>query len=292
MRTGLIAASLFAATFVITPSVSQAQLDACGDIYVSAEAMCEIVVEGGCTAMCEPVSFRASCAADLYASCEGSCTASASASCMASCDVAACEATCTVDPGTFSCQAQCTATLEADCAAQCSAMAGDNEARARCEASCQATFAAECEASCTATPPSATCMARCEASCQGRCEAEANVDCQVDCQAGGYIDCEASLTGGCMARCQEPDGALFCDGQYVDHGGNLDACIDALRNLLNIEVDASARGSAGCVGDTCTAEGEAEASASCAVAWHRTPREGLPLLLLGLPLLALFRRRR
>ena len=292
MRTGLIALAFVALTLTVAPATSRAQLEACGDIYVTADAMCEVVVEGGCTAMCEPVSFRAACAADLSVECSGMCTASAEASCMVSCDVVMCEARCEVDPGMFSCRAECTAGIEARCTSQCSAMAGDGEAQARCQASCEATFVAECDASCEVTPPSATCMARCEASCQGRCDAEANIDCQVDCQASGYLDCEASLTGGCTARCEEPDGALFCDGQYVDHGGNLDACIDALWNALDIEVDASARGSSMCTDGMCTAEGEAEASASCAVAWHRTGREGLPLVLLALPFLALLRRRR
>jgi hypothetical protein len=134
-------------------------------------------------------------------------------------------------------------------------------------------------------------MARCEASCEGRCEAEANVDCQVDCQVSGYVDCEASLTGGCTAQCEAPEGALFCEGQWVD-ADDVDACIDALRTLLEVEVDASARGSCMSGGGAAMCEGEAEASASCAVGWGRTPRQGLPLVLLGLGLVALVRLRR
>ena len=291
MRAGLISLFVVAAVTVVAPQTSRAQLEACEDVFVPPTAMCEVLVQGGCTVMCQPVSFRAACAADLYVACDGMCTASASATCMASCDVSACQATCEVEPAMFSCRAECTAMATASCEAECSAMASDNEARTRCEASCEATFAARCEASCEATPPSATCMARCQASCEGRCEAEANVDCQVDCQASGYVDCEASLTGGCTAQCEAPEGALFCEGQWVD-ADDVDACIDALRTLLDIEVDASARGSAMCEGGMCTAEGEAEASASCAVAWGRTPREGLPFALLGLGLLALAGRRR
>jgi hypothetical protein len=101
------------------------------------------------------------------------------------------------------------------------------------------------------------------ATCEGRCTAEAEVDCQVMCQASGYIDCTTMLTGGCETQCMEPDGALFCDGQYVDHGGNLDACIMALQDALDIEVDVTARGSSSCMGGMCMAEGEV--SASCGV---------------------------
>ena len=287
-----ITGSLVAVTLMVGPAPAAAQLEACGDIHVEANAMCEVMVEGGCTTMCEPLSFNASCAADLRVGCEGSCDISAEASCTASCDVAACEARCEVDPGAFECHAECTANLSATCSARCEGMAGGGEARARCESSCEASFSAECDASCSARPPSANCTARCEASCEGSCTAEANIDCQVDCQADGYVDCYAELMGGCMTHCTEPDGALFCDGQYVDHGGNLDACMDALRDTFDIEVDASARGSAMCSGSSCTAEGEAEVS--CAVGWQRPSRGGAAAggLFAMLGLIVLGRRRK
>ena len=73
-----------------------------------------------------------------------------------------------------------------------------------------------------------------------------------------HVSCTAELSGGCEVQCQSPDGALFCDGQYVDHGGNLEECIAALNAFLDIEVS----GSASCSGNSC----EAEASASCSAA--------------------------
>jgi MYXO-CTERM domain-containing protein len=62
-------------------------------------------------------------------------------------------------------------------------------------------------------------------------------------------------------------GALFCDGQYVDVGGDIESCLTDLKNLLNIQVS----GSASCSGDECTAMGQA--SASCAA----SPDGGAPL---------------
>jgi MYXO-CTERM domain-containing protein len=112
-------------------------------------------------------------------------------------------------------------------------------------------------------------MAQCQASCGGSCTAEANVDCQVSCQTSGSASCEASLMGGCTAQCSAPMGALFCDGQYVDVGGDIESCLTDLKNLLNITVTAS--GSANCSGDQCTAMGQA--SASCAA----SPEGGAPL---------------
>jgi MYXO-CTERM domain-containing protein len=84
----------------------------------------------------------------------------------------------------------------------------------------------------------------------------------VSCQSKGYAQCKTDLTGGCKAQCQKPEGALFCDGNYVDSGNNLQNCIDALNAVLHVKVDASAS----CSGNTCTAQ--ASASSSCAATPH------------------------
>lgn len=261
------------------PNTARAGIDACGDIYVEAEASCRVEVEGGCTAMCEPPRLEAQCAAELYANCEGQCSASASVDCTASCQ-SSCVADCEVDPGSFDCSASCNADCQGSCEAQCG---GDSECRASCEATCSA----GCDARCSGTPPSATCEARCEASCEGSCEAQANIDCQVDCQAGGYVDCKADLQGGCEAQCQRPEGALFCDGQYVDAGNNLQECVAALEAQLNIQVDGYAEGS--CQPGSCS--GEAGGSISCAVdRGHGGWAWGAGLFMLGFA--GLSRRRR
>jgi MYXO-CTERM domain-containing protein len=91
------------------------------------------------------------------------------------------------------------------------------------------------------------------------------MDCQINCQADGYAKCEGTLQGGCQAACDKPQGALFCDGEYVDDNGNLQSCIDALDKFLKEHVDASASGS--CTDNSCT--GEAQASCKCS-----TPARG------------------
>jgi hypothetical protein len=102
------------------------------------------------------------------------------------------------------------------------------------------------------------------------------------------------MQGGCEAQCTSPDGALFCDGQYVDHGGNLDACVAALEAAVSASVDLSARGSASsdCTGNMCSAEAEGEASASCALSPDRKSGGlgGLGLLLAALGFAAVRRR--
>ena len=50
----------------------------------------------------------------------------------------------------------------------------------------------------------------------------------------------ALMAGGCATACESADGALFCDGQYVDAGANLAACIQSLNACLVVQVDDAA----------------------------------------------------
>jgi hypothetical protein len=126
------------------------------------------------------------------------------------------------------------------------------------------------------------------ASCGGSCTAQANLNCDVMCQSSGYASCEASLTGGYMAQCSQPQGALYCSGQYVDVGNNLQNCLDELKSALNIT--ASASGS--CSGNTCMAQASVSAcSAPGALAAH-TGAGGLLAVGAGLGCIAFARRRR
>ena len=252
-KLGLIGSLTLAAVGLMAPPAA-AGIDSCGDIHVEANAECVAKVEGGCLAECEPVSFQAACAARLEATCEGQCNATAEASCVADCDVGACQGECQASGG-YNCSAECTADADAHCAGQCSASGN----RGECEASCKATISAECDASCEGTPPMASCEVECQARCEGQCRGEANVDCQVSCQSSGYAMCQAQMQGGCEVQCEEPEGAVFCDGQYVDQGNNAQDCIDALNAAINGEVHSS--GSASCSGNSCEAEGEAGCSA-------------------------------
>jgi hypothetical protein len=238
---GLPTALLFAAACSSNGSSSDGDLSSCGNIHIEASAECTVEVQGGCVARCQPVNFTAAC--------RGECGGNFSASCHGNCS-AECQGQCEVNPGNFSCEGSCQAQCSGSCAGQCEADADSASCVARCEATCEG----ECGASCEGTPPSASCEAKCEASCEGSCVVEANLQCNLECQA--------ELQGGCEVECQSPEGALFCDGQYVDHGGNLEKCIAALNAYLEVEVDASS--SAACEGNSCSAE--AQASVRCSVA--------------------------
>lgn len=255
----LMAALAAFALPVFSAQEASAGIGACGDIQVEANAQCSVEIEGGCTARCEPINFNAACAGELAIECGGECNASADIQCTGTCE-GNCQAKCEIDPPKFDCRADCEANASADCSASCNA--GTDEERNECQASCKASASISCEGKCDIDPnASANCEAQCQASCSGSCEAKANAQCNVSCQSEGFVSCKARLEGGCQAECSKPEGALFCDGQYVDHGGNLQECINALKAELNITVKGSA--SAECSGNSCSAE--ASGSASCAM---------------------------
>ena len=269
---------------------ARADLSACGDIHVEAEAKCEVIAPGvECTGKCTPVSVRAACAAKLEASCTGGCDELPSVDCQGEC-TGGCEARCDkLEPGEFDCQADCSADCSGSCEGNCEA----SKDAAQCEASCQASCDVHCQGSCDVDLPQADCSADCEASCKGSCDVDANLDCEADCQAMGFADCETEVQGGCDVACKSEGGALFCDGQYVDHGDHLQECVDALKAALNIEVETHAE--AACSGNACQASASAKITPGnvCAASPSRRSTGSsvawLPLLLV---LAARTRRRR
>lgn len=258
---------LFAASTMLASSAAMAapSAAACDNIQLAATGQCDFEVSGGCEALCTPLSFTAAC--------DGQCSASASLDCSGSCGVD-CEAQCMVDPGGFDCTGSC----EADCEARCTEGCSD----AGCQASCNASCSHRCDIQCTATPPSADCTAKCEASCNASCEVQANIDCS--------LSCSVDLEGGCKVKCTEPDGALFCDGQYVNVVGTVDDCISYLESQ-GLKVNFSA---------SCDASGcEASASVGCsaapyvgAAADNRWGVGAIAGLMMGLGMIVSRRRRR
>jgi hypothetical protein len=260
---GTVATAIFTLP-LLTVTPAHAGISACGNIDVDAQASCTAEVSDTCTVDCSSLNVDVACSAQLEASCEGSCPKVPEVSCTGDCE-GSCEASCTVKPADFDCEADCKGNASASCDSQCSADAN----KTQCTASCQATFAAKCHASCTGTPASADCKAKCQGSCQGSCTAQTNLQCQVMCQSSGYAKCEANLEGGCKADCQKPEGALFCDGQYIDHNGTVQQCIDAIKAALpSVTIDVSAQSSGSCDSTTSTCMGQASASASCAFSPH------------------------
>jgi hypothetical protein len=88
------------------------------------------------------------------------------------------------------------------------------------------------------------------------------MDCQTQCQAQGFAQCSANLQGGCQIDCKG-DGALFCDGQYVDQGGHAQACIDALNAYLKEHVQVSGSASGNCTNGVCSGQAQGNAKVTC-----------------------------
>jgi MYXO-CTERM domain-containing protein len=108
------------------------------------------------------------------------------------------------------------------------------------------------------------------------------------------VKCEGDLKVDCEAQCSKPEGALFCDGQYVDNGGNLAECTAAIEAWLAAQASFEASGSASgeCNGGTCEAEAEGEASASCSTVPGGPAGFGAALIGMIVAGAALGRRRR
>jgi hypothetical protein len=280
--------------FAAAPPSAHAGLDACGNVHVEAEAECVVVPPSAqCDAMCEPVSVQAACAAELAVDCRAECSELPSASCSGSCQ-ADCAADCEVDPGQFDCELAC----EADCSGSCEANCEGSEDGGKCVARCEGACSASCDSHCNVELPEADCEASCEASCEGSCEVDTNIDCQADCQAEAEAECVLDVQGGCEVACDTEEGALFCDGQYIDHGGNLEECAAALRAALDVEIEGYAEGDSSCENGECMAAGEAGVTTECSVANPGAARSafawsggagGLAFALLGL---CIRRRRR
>lgn len=257
----ILGASLFALP-LLSPATARANIADCGNIDVSASGTCEVQVDAACTANCTPLKVQAACAAQLQGTCSASCDRVPSIDCTGSCQ-GDCEANCNVTPAQFDCTASCRADASANCDAECAS----NANKSQCTASCQATVTADCDANCKVVPGTANCAAKCQGSCQGSCTVQKELDCQVKCQGAAYAQCEVDVQGGCEVDCRDPSGALFCDGEYIDHNGALKDCIAAIRaELPTVYVDASAQGSSGCSdNNTCSAEGSANVSTHCAL---------------------------
>jgi hypothetical protein len=226
LRTALPLSAL-GIVMLASSSASAASKEACGNIELIAIGECHFEFSGGCQANCQPLRF--------VAACDGQCNASIDASCEASCS-GECNAQCDVDPGQFDCYGSC----NADCTANVGALCGsDQECVSYCEADCDA----QCQAECNVVPPSASCEAQCDASCQASCEVDANFECS--------LDCTAEMQGGCEIACEQPEGALFCDGQYI-HIVDFDECMAYLAENFSIEFEASASGEVRADGTFCS----------------------------------------
>ncbi len=142
------------------------------------------------------------------------------------------------------CHSECDQQVTTSCHQQDPTADCVNQAKAQCDV--------HCKQSCST--PAQNCTQVCHTCCDGSCSAQINFSCD--------FQCFAKLQGGCSVQCQQPAGALFCNGQYVN-ASDVQACVTYLATQ-GVTVDVSARGSVQCDPAGCHGAGSA-AVAGCAI---------------------------
>lgn len=196
---------------------------------------CELRGSAQCSASCDRLGiYKKACATKLHTVCREDCTLSANPTCSDSCTVS-CQSEC--DRGVnITCQHNCFNECQGSCDAQCEGAADAAQCRATCEATCDG----ECDIQCRPVVDG-SCYTHCIECCGGSCKAQANMDCQTTCQDREFEDCEHELEIDCSGSCSV-DGALFCNGQYILAGAQLNDCVQALIERGTLQVNAQAQG--------------------------------------------------
>jgi len=226
----ITAAVLSGASTLALSSLAFAAPDPCGKFDLSDGVDCKVEVKASCSANCTPLKFEAGCAGGCTGGVKVDCTGGCEEQCLTECD-----------PAHLDCVAGCHTECEQPCITQCQTDHPDEDCPTVCKASCNT----DCESACGVTPTD--CLSHCHECCIGACTTSANLDCN--------IECYAKLEGECNVQCDAPEGALFCNGQYV-YASDVNDCIDYLV-AQGIDVDVSAQGSATCNFNGCTGENSA-----------------------------------
>lgn len=199
---------------------ASAGLPECGNIRFEGLSNCEVRLSAQCSASCSELGiYKTACATKLVQTCGPQCTLSANATCSDSCTVQ-CKSDC--DNGinvicSHNCFAECTTTRDASCKGKADAE--------QCAATWDANCDSECGAKCVTVDGG--CYQHCIECCDGSCTADANMDCQQVCQTNQIEQCKQEFRASCEASCSG-DGALFCNGEFIIAGSQIEACINAL----------------------------------------------------------------
>jgi hypothetical protein len=268
-RITIVSAVLAATPLLVAASARAEDHGPCGNFDFSGNVACKVQVSGGCTASCD--------APKVTVACGGKCTATSTQTCNDSCGTA-CIQQC--NPELLDCFGGC----HAECDQPTIKLCQDKHPNDDCVTQGKAQCDVHCKSSCKV--PDTNCQEHCTKCCSGSCTTQVNFDCDFKCLA----DVELS----CKAQCAKPTGGIFCNGQYVD-ATDVQQCIAYLATKLKIDVDvsATASGSANCGPNGCAADSKASVKAAgCTLA--PGANDGLAALGLAgvLGLIASFRARR
>ncbi len=241
---------------------------------------CELRASGSCSASCDRLGiYEKACATKLHTVCREECTLDPNLMCTDSC-TEQCNGECDLGIN-ITCIHNCFGECVGSCDAQCDGAAEPSQCRASCEATCDG----ECDAQCRPLVDG-DCYTHCIECCGGSCKAQVNMDCQTNCQEEEFESCEYELEAECSGSC-DIDGALFCNGEYMLSGPDMQNCVQALVERGTLDVSASAEGEV-TVGSLSDAGGKA----GCDLGPTRAPAPWLSALgLFALSALALGRTR-
>jgi hypothetical protein len=249
---GKLALLTLALPLTLAASVARAQEEPCGKFDFSAGINCKIEVSGGCTAHCTPIQFEAGCT--------GGCNADVTQTCTNDCEATCVQPCLDAGPQNLDCNFGCHSECDETCVTKCNESPSGDDCVTQCKGSCNI----HCKSACAA-PSTMDCVQHCRECCHGSCDTQVNLECD--------LQCFARLEGGCKAHCSKPEGALFCNGQYV-FASDIKECIAYLATKgIKVDASASASGSVKCGLSGCESDGETKSSVSCSAA----PGESSPL---------------
>ncbi len=257
---GALAAAAFAATFGVSSQANAATLDACGGVWLEglAEGSCEVVPVQECETRCQTVSAVTVCAARLTTECNSSCTLEASVECEGSCGET-CVGDCSTDVEQQ--PPNCMGLCMSDCQMEATAGCEDTDKHGQCRSSGAHCCADRCRNECDQATETTTCEPVCTSACTGSCDARANLQCQVGCQAERFTTCEETVVEECNTECEQTGAAIFCEGQFLATGGDLEACANDLAASFDFQLDVEIDIDVECSDGGCEAEGEGEGDA-------------------------------
>ncbi len=200
---------------------ARAGVPECNGMRLEDAFRCEIRGDLECSGGCDDLGvYKKACATKLHTVCRDTCTLDPEPTCTDEC-TEQCSSDCDLGVNVI-----CIHNCFGECVGACGATCADAEDPETCRASCEATCDGECDVQCEATVDG-SCYQHCIECCGGSCSAQANMTCQTDCQEEAFESCEYEFRADCSASC-DGDGALFCDGEFVLAGPELQPCLDAL----------------------------------------------------------------
>lgn len=220
----ILVSSILAAT-VGWSATAFAGVPECNNVRLEDAAECEIRGDIECDAGCDELSYEQACATKLHTVCREECVLDPEPSCVDECTVP-CSEQCDAGINVI-CQHNCFDECVGSCDASCEGAADPGQCHATCEATCDG----ECDIQCPQAV-GASCYQHCIECCGGSCGAQANMTCQTSCQEEEFEQCTIDLNVDCSASCSGA-GAIFCDGQYVVSGDNVEACAAAAGELIS-----------------------------------------------------------